>query len=153
MAEEARGSAPLELRPGTVVRISQVKGAFEKGYAPNWSAEDFRIARVVDEGKGRRQRTTYKLENRSGEPLAGSWYSEELLPITANRFMVERVLRRRPIKASSARGVEPNENPEYLVKWVGWPTKFNTWVPQSDLVRFSKQGLGARGDEQRSRVN
>ena len=117
MAEEARGSAPLELRPGTVVRISQVKGAFEKGYAPNWSAEDFRIARVVDEGKGRRRRTTYKLEDRSGEPLPGSWYREELLPITANRFMVERVLRRRPIKAD-ARGagdVAPNENQEYLV--------------------------------------
>ena len=141
MAEEARGSAPLELPPGTVVRISQVKGAFEKGYAPNWSAEDFRIARVVDEGKGRRQRTTYKLENRSGEPLAGYWYREELLPITANRFMVERVLRRRPIKAGArvAGDVAPNENQEYLVKWVGWPAKFNTWVPQSDFVRFTKQ--------------
>ena len=51
-AEEKTAAAPLELRPGTVVRISQVKGAFEKDYAPNSRAEDFRIARVVPKEKG-----------------------------------------------------------------------------------------------------
>ena len=34
IAEEARGSAPLELRPGTVVRISQVKGPSRRVMRP-----------------------------------------------------------------------------------------------------------------------
>ena len=143
MTEEEAAAAPLELRPGTVVRISQVKGAFAKGYAPNWSAEDFRIARVVDGEKEKEKegRTTYKLEDRAGELLAGSWYREELLPISANRFIVERVLRRRPIKMGALGEEEgnANENQEYLVKWIGWPANFNTWVPKSDFVRFNRE--------------
>ena len=74
------------------------------------------------------------------------------MPINANRFNVERVLCRRPIKAE-ARGagdLAPNEIQEYLVRWAGWQAKFNTLIPQSDFVRFTKQQqlqLGGGGNE------
>ena len=140
VAEEKTAAAPLDLCPGTVVRISQVKGAFEKVYAPNWIADDFRIVQVVEEDAEKGGRTTFKLEDRAGELLAGSWYREELIPISANRFIVERVLRRPPIKMG-ALGEEDgnaNENQEYLVKSMGWPAEFNTSVPKSDLVLFNR---------------
>ena len=108
---------------GTMVRISDNKGTFEKGYLPQWSEEDFRIREVRPEAG---HRTVYKLEDRAGEPLHGAWYREEIQPISKNRYLVERIIRRRA-------------NGECLVKWRGWPKSFNTWVPEADLVSSGEQ--------------
>ena len=122
----------LRLEPGQMVRISSVKGAFEKGYLPNWSEEDFRIRDVfLAPAHSPSAKTVYKLEDRSGEPIQGSWYPEELEPISQNRYLVERIIRRRGLANSTS--IE-----EALVKWRGWPTKFNTWVPISDLQRLGE---------------
>ena len=151
---------PAVLEPGAKVRISRVKGVFEKGYAPNWSAEDFRIREIVEPSDvGGAERTTYKLEDRSGEPISGSWYQEELLPISRNRYLIEHILRRRPIKGrhdivakdkimktskldrigtANDRENTGHQREEVLVKWLGWPDKYNTWIPDGDLVRFQQ---------------
>ena len=122
----------LRLEPGQMVRISSVKGAFEKGYLPNWSEEDFRIRDVIlAPGHSRSSKTWNKLEDQSVEPIQGSWYPEELEPISQNRYLVERIIRRRGLANSTS--IE-----EALVKWRGWPTKFNTWVPISDLQRLGE---------------
>ena len=122
----------LRLEPGQMVRISTVKGAFEKGYLPNWSEEDFRIREVIFAPRhSPSAKTVYKLEDRSGEPIQGSWYPEELEPIGQNRYLVERIIRRRCLTNSTS-------EEEALVKWRGWPTKFNTWVPISDFQRLDE---------------
>ena len=121
------GDDDCELKPGMMVRISHIKGAFEKGYLPNWSEEDFRIREIVESPPvaNSRQRTVYKLDDREGEPVHGTWYREEIQPISKNRYLVERIIRRRPNKQTG--------ESECLVKWRGWPTKFNTWVEAADL--------------------
>ena len=118
-----------KIEKGALVRITRGKGDFVKGYLPNWSEEDFRVRAVHDSGGKRR---VYKLEDRSGEPIKGVFYREEIQKISKNRFLVERILRRRPIKNSTATG-----STECLVKWRGWPAKFNTWVPLSELDKIS----------------
>ena len=127
---------------GSRVRISRVKGNFEKGYLPNWSEEDFRIREIINRPS---DRPVYKLEDRSGEPIEGIWYSEELQPITENRYLVERIIRKRTAVPKEGEG--PPTTPtttECLVKWRGWPAKFNTWVPESDLTRISEENSGIR---------
>ena len=53
-------------------------------------------------------------------------YPEELQEIAKNRFLIEKVIRKR---------TPDKDEPVVLVKWKGWPPKFNTWIPASDLDR------------------
>lgn len=125
------------------VRISRVKGEFEKGYMPNWSEEHFQIAEPMPvpyiQGPDNKliplERQVYKLKDSGGEEIHGIWYPEEIQKIGKNRFLVERIIRRRttPGKASDTGGAADTKQREALVKWQGWPNKFNTWVPESDL--------------------
>jgi len=110
---------PSEEKKNQMVRVSKVKGAFDKGYVPNWSEEHFLI-----QSQRRNPRTVYKLADKGGEELKGSWYPEELQEIKTNRYLIEKILRRR---------TDPKKGKEVFVKWKGWPQKFNTWIPASDL--------------------
>ena len=86
-----------------------------------------------------RHQFLYKLEDRAGEPLHGTWHSQKIQPIRANRFLIEKIIRRRQRaqedpKAKRASSRSEANAPECLVKWKGWPTKFNTWIPESDIA-------------------
>lgn len=105
---------PLKMAPMEMVRVSRVKGDFEKGYVPNWTEQHYRV-----DGTEGRQRRVYKLQNIKGEPIDGSYYQEELQPIRKNEYRVEKILKRRR---------KPNGSKEALVKWKGWSDKFNTWI-------------------------
>lgn len=133
-ATEEGESGDELLHSGAIVRISRIKGEFEKGYEQNWSMEDFRIRDFTDRPGGQR---VYKLEDKAGEPIQGIWYRQELQPITVNKFLVERIIRRRPLAASG----NPAQN-ECLVQWQGWPKKFNTWVSEADLEPTSDGNAG-----------
>ena len=68
------------------------------------------------------RRPVYKLKDYEGEEVKGVWYPEEIQPITANEYRIERVITRR-------RGANGKE--QLFVKWLGWPEKFNSWIPKS----------------------
>ena len=108
-----------EEKKNQMLHVSKVKGAFDKGYVPNWGEEDFLI-----QSQRRNPRTVLKLADKGGEPIKGSWYPEELQEIKTNRYLIEKILRRR---------TDPKKGKEGFVKWKGWPQKFNTWIPASDL--------------------
>ena len=110
-----------EAKKGQMVRISKVKGAFDKGYIPNWSEEHFLV-----QSDNSTPRMVFKLIDKRGEELKGSWYPVEVHEIAKNRFLIEKVIRKR----KSGKGEQ-----EVLVKWKGWPVKFNTWILASDLER------------------
>lgn len=110
---------------GDYVRISRTKNTFEKGYEKNFSEEIFKINRVSH----RQNLCTYILEDLNGEVIDGFFYTEELAPVGKNRvegeqrFKIERVLR------SRGRGA----NKQVLVKWQGYPNKFNSWISAREL--------------------
>ena len=104
-----------------MVRISKVNGAFDKGYIPNWSEEHF----LVQSDKATPGRV-FKLIDKGGEERKGSWYPEEVQEIAKKPFLIEKVIRKRT--------TEKGEQ-EFLVKWKGWPVKFPTWIPASDIER------------------
>ena len=110
------------LKPKQAVRISRWKGDFEKGYMPNWSAENFHITSVV-----RHPRTMYELRDTKGEPVRGAFYRQEIQPIRTNKHIVGKVLSRR-----TRAGVK-----EAFVQWKGWPAKFNSWIAQSDMAKYA----------------
>ena len=110
-----------EGKKGLMVRICKVKGAFDKGYIANWSEERF----LVHSSKSSLRRV-FTMIDKGGEDLKGSWYPEEVQEIAKNRFLIEKVIRKRTTKKGAQ---------ESLLKWKGWPVKFNTWIPASDLER------------------
>lgn len=104
---------------GDKVRISRTKGIFEKGYLPNWSEEIFTIVQVLHTTP-----VTYKLQDTLGDLIEGSFYEQELQKTQQEIYRVEKVLQKKKIN-----GVE-----HALVKWSGYSSKFNQWIPTSDLV-------------------
>ena len=69
------------------------------------------------------KRRVYKISAYNREPVTGSWYDEELQHISNNQYRIERVIRQR----TAADGTK-----EILVKWEGWPEKFNSWIREED---------------------
>ena len=123
LTESLSKSKPI--KRGQKVRISRVKGNFEKGYMPNWSEEDF----IISGSNNAKNKRVYKIEDHSGENIDGTWYKEELQPIEEIEYRIEKVLRKRPNKSS---GIT-----ELLIKWKGWPAKFNSWIIEADIIKES----------------
>lgn len=105
---------------GDRVRLSKNKFTFEKGYTPNWTDEFFTITEVII-----RDIPVYKVKDYNGEEIKGVFYEQELQKIkkTDDVYRIEKIIKTRKTR----RGVE------YLVKWLGWPDKFNNWILAQDL--------------------
>jgi transposase InsO family protein len=103
------------------VRLSKFKWPFEKGYMSNWTDEVFLVAKRWKKVN----RCLYKVVDMTGEEVSGSFYEEELQAVdkrlSEDTFEIERILERRRHSDGSVK--------EVLVKWKGWPDKFNSWVP------------------------
>ena len=55
-----------------------------------------------------------------GENIEGGFYEEELQKVTDQEiYRVEEVLKEKKVHGGKTL---------YLVKWKGWPSKFNSWV-------------------------
>ena len=113
-----------KLKVGDRVRISKARRKFKKGYLPAWTEELFTVSRVK-----KTIPTTYVLEDDHEEELEGTFYEQEIQRVGGKEFYrVEAVLKRRPTTGGQS---------EYLVKWYGYPTSFNSWIPQTALVSHS----------------
>lgn len=104
------------------VRISKEKKHFAKGFEPNWTEEYFKIVRVI-----RHPVPVYVLEDMSGEVIDGSFYEQELQKVIVSKnkeYKIEQILE---MKGTG-------ESKKVFVKWKGYPSKFNSWIPASKIV-------------------
>ena len=105
------------------VRISKTKTIFTKGYLPNWTQELFSVREI----KRRHPKPVYKLADYSGDAIDGTFYPEEVQRVKdKGKYKAEKVLRKRITK---------NGDHQSLVKWKGWPAKFNTWIDDKDAIK------------------
>ena len=105
---------------GDQVRISKIKRRFEKGYLPNFSKEIFTVSQKIP-----RNPPVYRLKDHEGDELQGTFYEKELQKVIKKDdvYEIEKILKKR------GRG----GNVQYFVKWSGYPNKFNSWVPASEI--------------------
>ena len=127
---------------GAMVRISKIKGVFDKKYMPNWSKEHF----TVDEAPSPRhenRRRVYKIADYNSEPVNGVWYPEELQQVTDNQYRIERVIKRR----KAADGLT-----ELFEKWEGCPDKFNSLIDEADKYNVAPRWVSSYFAKQRNWV-
>ena len=108
------------LKIGDVVRITKARGAFKRGFTPNWSRELFKVKRIDNYQRP----TCYHLVDLAGEDILGVFYRKELQKVQEpEAYAVEKVLSTRRVRGRK----------QYLVKWLGYPESFNSWVDESDM--------------------
>ena len=110
-----------KLKVNDAVRVSRYPPVFLKSYTKNFSTEYFFI-----DGVERTLPVVYTLRDLSGEKIKGTFYGEELKKITVDPntpFEIEAVLAEKGNKV--------------LVKYLGWPTKFNEWLPKKRVKRIT----------------
>lgn len=107
---------------GDQVRITHLRRTFQRDYDQTYSEEIFVVSdRFVSQGIH-----IYKLKDMMDDPIRGTFYASELQKVTKDAqaiWRIEKILRKRKV-----RGKE-----EVLVRWLGWPKKFDSWISKSDI--------------------
>ncbi len=110
-----------KFKVGQNVRISKYKKTFDKGYERNFSREIYIIKQVIIT-----KPYVYKLEDLAGEEIDGYFYEEELSLTTEpleKEYKIEKIVGTKTVKRKKYS----------LVKWEGWPDKFNEWILSSKI--------------------
>ena len=107
------GRRPPSLSVDDHVRMSGARRQFAKGYLAGWSREIYRVSAVLQTNP-----VTYRVSDGAGDMIKGSFYERELQMVEPPEvYDVERIL------DSRTRGGKR----EFLVKWLGYPSSFNSW--------------------------
>lgn len=114
----------FNINEGDRVRVSKVKGQFEKGYLPNWSREEF----FVDKINKKFLPSMLTLKDYRGDVIEGNFYGDEVQKIHRDDdddvYEVEKIVRQK----------RRNGEVWYLVKWLGYDDSFNSWIRKKDIT-------------------
>ena len=111
------------LSSGNHVRVAIGRKAFTRGYDERWTREVFVINKVLS----RNHPVVYTIKDLLGENIKGTYYQEELQLIDFDpeaEFEIEKVIATRKRRGKT----------EKLVKWLGYPEKFNQWISVDNIV-------------------
>jgi hypothetical protein len=75
----------------------------------------------------------YRLKDFNNEPIEGTFYGDELQKVEVDddtEFKIEEILDKHKTKGGKE---------EYLVKWLGWPEKFNSFMLASSVKDILKK--------------
>ena len=123
---KSRRRSLYKFKLGDKVKISFIKKTFDREYSEKWSGEIFT---VVDR-KRNQDIPMYQLKDYNNEVIESLFYEPELQLAYMDSnvvYKIEDILKRR----------KRNGIPEVLVKWKGWPVKFNSWIPESDVQEIN----------------
>ena len=106
------------------VRLATTRATFQKGYLPKWTEEIFVVAQAISGDP-----PYYHIKDLNNETLEGTFYDSELQKINKNddTYQIERIVKTRTRRKER----------QYLIKWVGYPESFNSWVRERDMIRYA----------------
>jgi len=120
----------FKFKVGDLVRVSHLRTTFQREYDERWSRELFVInGRFMTE-----YIPQYRVKDYAGEEISGTFYQHQLKKAyEQDAYLVEKVVK------STKRGGEKR----YLVRWKGWPPKYDTWLTEDDFENLSSDTTGA----------
>ena len=121
------GDKEQSMSVGDYVRIpklSRTQSVFFKGYSISNTEEIFRI----DSINKSMFPYVYNLTDLSGEKIHGSFYIEELTKVKLKSIYPIKVLKQKYIKGKKV----------FLVSFLGYPSSFDSWIPEKNLVNYEK---------------
>jgi len=105
-----------------VVRVSKLKGKFDRGYNERAKGELFRIHDI----KTNMGIPMYILSNYRGtEIIKGGFYAFEITPFTGEVYRIEKVLKRRRWRGKN----------QIFVKWADFGDEYNQWINEEDIAQ------------------
>ena len=121
------GKPMKRIRPhfqrGDRVRLNEKHRVFKKGYLPGWTEEVFLVDKV-----NKTPVPTYRVKEWDGTPVRGTFYNEDLQKVTIpddHVFRIDKVVKRK--------------KNQVLVRWKGWPAKYDQWMSKTDIKRLRKK--------------
>lgn len=122
-----RARSAFKFKVGDTVKLSFISSKFDRKYDQTWSDEYFTVtARFNREDIGQ-----YRVKDWSNDPVRGLFYESEMTKVSVKddvEYKIEKV-----IKYRKRNGVK-----QALVKWVGWGSKFNSYIDASTIKEKSR---------------
>ena len=115
----------FKYKVGQTVRISYTKQKFDRAYSQKYSTEIFKVVQQLK----RDYLPIYKLKDLNDEAVQGTFYESEIVPVTVDQdtiYKIDKVLKHRNFRGQK----------QVLVKWQGYSSKFNTWIPASEVLNY-----------------
>jgi transposase InsO family protein len=113
---------PFNFQIGDQVKLSHMRGAFDKDYDEKWTREIYFITgrQIKDDF------AVYKIKAWNNDPIIGTFYESELQKIETNEdevYNIEKIIRKRK------RGGKT----QVLIKWQGWGKEYNSWLDEKEI--------------------
>ena len=108
-----------------VIRSEWRKQGYQRGYQQQYSDEIFTVVKLIP-----RNPPVYKIVNFNGNPIKGTFYKKELQRVYKDRnseYEIEKIFKKR----------KRNGKTQYLVRWVGYPSEFDSYVNEEDVRNLS----------------
>ena len=123
--EANKNKKPSKFTLGQFVKVFAKKNIFSRGFNQNVTKEYFQIYHIYRN----LSKDRYYLKDLAGDKVLGSFYEEYLIPFQAADEAVFKLdPNHKDFRRKNIRGI-----PHIFVKWLGWPKKFNQWVPANDI--------------------
>jgi hypothetical protein len=111
---------------GDIVRISRLRHTFQRYYNEHWTNELF----IIKDRDFQQYIPVYRLTDYAKEEIEGIFYENELQKVYVDENAVYNI--EKVIKERTNKGIK-----ESLIRWMGWPKKFDSWIPSKDVKSFS----------------
>jgi len=118
-----RSKPKFKFKIGQIVRISHNRRTFSKDSQVRWTRELFKITSCYI----RQGTPIYTLKDFAGERISGNFYENELQIANykkSDTFLIDEIIKQKSIKGKKYS----------LVSYLGWPNKYNEWIPNSSLL-------------------
>ena len=116
-------SRGYKFKLGDRVKISYLKNQFDREYSEKWTGEIFTIINK----KMNQNIPMYQIKDYNNDIIHSYFYEPELQLAFLDEntiYKIEKIESKRKRK-----GI-----PEVLVKWKGWPKRFNSWIPEANIT-------------------
>ena len=123
-----REKSIFNLEVGDRVRLARYRAPFVRAYDEKWTYEIF----TVTERDTQQDIPLYKIKSWDNEAVLGAFYQDELEKVLVGddvSYSIEHVLNKKRIRKKDG----------FIVKWYGWPEKYNSWVSVKDMAKKYKK--------------